>query len=290
MGAAIELRGIQKSYFGAKVLEGVDLRLESGKFYLLAGPNGVGKSTLMRILMRQERFDRGSGQILDYPIDGDHPSQNARIALVSESTDYALPLSLGEIFARFPRMHPHWDASVFHEIQGKLGFDLSKRFSDLSRGQKMQVAMAAAFAIKPQLLLLDEITSVLDARARDIVVDRLRAEVDRGATVLLSTNIVTEVQHVSDHLLILEGGQLRLSAPMRDLSSYFVGLRRPDKVDHAIFHQAACLQLGVNPDGTRRYLVERAAADSAGLPKALIDSERVSAEEAFIYFTQRKKG
>jgi ABC-2 type transport system ATP-binding protein len=290
MGAAIELRGIQKSFFGAKVLEDVDLKLDAGKFYLLAGPNGVGKSTLMRILMRQERFDRGGGQILGFALDGDDPRQNEHVALVSEATDYALPLSLGEIFARFPRIHPRWDASAFHQLQEKLGFDLSKRYSDLSRGQKMQVAMAAAFAIRPKLLILDEITSVLDARARDIVVERLRSEVAAGATVLFSSNIVTEVQHVADHLLILEGGRLRLSSPMKDLSSYFLRLRRPDKVDHPIFHHAACLQLGLNPDGTRRYLLETSAADAVGLPRELVDPTPVSADEAFIYFTQRKKG
>jgi len=212
MGAVIELRGVKKSYSGTQVLKEVELRLEPGKFYLLVGSNGVGKSTLMRILMRQERLDAGEGQILGYELQGDHPSQTSHVALVSEATDYALPLSLGEIFARFPRIHPRWDASVFHELQGKLGFDLSKRFSDLSRGQKMQVAMAAAFAIRPRLFLLDEITSVLDPRTREIIVARLCSEVAAGATVLLSTNILTEVQHVADHTLILEGGRVRLSA------------------------------------------------------------------------------
>lgn len=290
MGAAIELRGIQKSFYGQKVLEGIDLKLDPGKFYLLAGPNGVGKSTLMRILMRQERYDRGDGNILGFALDGDHPAQNAQVALVSESTDYALPLSLGEIFARFPRINPRWDASVFHEVQGKLGFDLSKRYSDLSRGQKMQVAMAAAFAARPKLLLLDEVTSVLDARARDIIVERLKHEVQAGATVVLSTNIVTEVQHVADHLLILEGGRLRLDAPLREVSKHFVRLRRPDKVDHPIFLNEACLQLGVYPDGARRYVVDVESAGSLRAPVDLVDPAPVTADEAFIYFTQRKRG
>ena len=214
MSAAIELRGIRKSFFGQNVLEGIDLQLDPGKFYLLAGPNGVGKSTLMRVLTRQERSDRGAGSVLGFALEDDRPAQNAEIAFVCESTDYALPLSLGEIFARFPRINPRWDVAVFAEMREKLGFDLSRRYSDLSRGLKMQVAMAAAFAARPKLYVLDEITSVLDLRSREIVIARLRAEVDRGATVVFSTNIVTEVQHVADHLLVLEGGRMRLSSPI----------------------------------------------------------------------------
>lgn len=283
MTAALELTGIRKAYYGQEILQDIELKLEAGRFYLLAGPNGVGKSTLMRILMRQERFDAGEGSVLGFPLSEDRAGQGSRVALVSEATDYALPLSLREIFARFPRIHPRWDASRFHELQGALGFDLSKRFSDLSRGQKMQVAMAAAFASRPELWLLDEVTSVLDARARELIVEKLRAEVDAGATVVLSTNIVTEVQHVADHLLVLRDGRLAIDSPLREVSKLFTRLRRAPKVDHPLFLLPACRAIGADSDGTRSYLIE--TREAGVIPGVFVDPEPVTAEEVFIYYT-----
>jgi ABC-2 type transport system ATP-binding protein len=208
MGAAVEIRGIRKSFYGQRVLEGVDLHLEAGKIYLLTGPNGAGKSTLMRVLMRQEIPDRGEGRILGFALDGDHPTQNLEIALVSESTDYALPLSMQDIFSRFPRIHPRWDAAVFKEMTETFGIDLSRRFSDLSRGQRMQVALAAAFASRPKLYLLDEVTSVLDDRARDIVLQRLKSEASRGATVVMSTHLGADKHELGAETLTLQGGRI----------------------------------------------------------------------------------
>jgi hypothetical protein len=92
---------------------------------------------------------------------------------------------------------------------------------------------------------------------------------------------------VADHFILLEAGRVRLSSPIREVARHFVKLRRPDKVDHPVFHHPACLQLGVNADGSRRYLIEEAEARALRLPDSIVDAAGVTADEAFIYFTQR---
>ena len=92
METVIELNKISKSFGATKVLDGITLKLQRGRFYALLGKNGSGKSTLMKIIMRFERPDEGAGQILDHLLEEDTADLNLEVGYVTESINYALPL------------------------------------------------------------------------------------------------------------------------------------------------------------------------------------------------------
>jgi ABC-2 type transport system ATP-binding protein len=285
--AAVELRGIHKKYGRTHALRAVSLTMAPGKFHVLVGRNGAGKSTLLRILGRREPPDAGQASILGHPLDDDLAEHGRNVAFVSEAIDYAMPLTMRDFFARFSDFQPRWSWEHFEAPMRTLGVDLDKSFSTLSRGQRMQVACAVALAGKPRVLLLDEVTSVLDARARPYFVDAFAELCRSGGTVLMATNIVSEVRDAADRLLLLEQGSVQIDTSVAELSERFIRLTESSGRDHPVFASTACVHIGKGEDGQLRWLIPREDAAARDLPEALVDPRKVTPEEAFIYFTAR---
>ena len=286
MSLAIKLVNVTKSYGSNHALRGVSLELESGQFYILLGKNGAGKSTLMRLLMRYEMPDAGTGLVLGEPIDSERDDFNLEIGYVSEALDYHLPLRMNKLFSYFAEIYPRWEQKIFENMLRELRIDLTKQFRELSRGQKMQVAFAAAAAIQPRLLILDEITAVLDANARAFFMDYLGRFTRQGGTVVMATNIVSEVQNYANHMILMHDGRVSLDVPVRELSRLFVKVRRAPDEQHPVFSSAECVEVALNSDGSTSHIVSRQLADKFALPARLHDSRGITAEEIFIYFTR----
>lgn len=287
---AIELHGITKHYGANRVFSGLDLTIPAGGFHVLVGRNGSGKSTLLRILMRHENYRDGAARVLGVDLERDHASLRHHVGYVSESIEFETGTRLNRFFRHFGGLYDGWDARVFGSLIERLGIPLSRRFSEYSRGQKMQIAFAAAIAAHPRLLLIDEITSVLDARSRSIIVAELAAFARRGGTVILATNVVSEVHHVADHLVLIENGGIRLKMDLDKTGEAFhkVRLRNGDEAAaHEIFSDPMLVDIGVNSDGSVSYILPAERAARYGIPAELEDRRAVTAEEAFIYFTKR---
>jgi ABC-2 type transport system ATP-binding protein len=286
---AIEVHALHKRYGRIRALRGVSLALPAGQFHVLVGRNGAGKSTLLRILANREPPDRGEARVLGRSLELDVAEHGRDIAFVSESTAYEVPVSMRTFFGEFHRLRPGWQWDLFADALRSLDVDLDKSFSTLSRGQRMQVACAAALADRPKLLLLDEVTSVLDARARPYFVDAFADLCRAGGTVVMATNIVSEVRDVASRLVVLEDGVVRTEARVAELSDRFVKVTSASGHDHTVFSSPGAVALGRGPDGRQRWLVSRDDATSRDLPAELLDPLPVTPEEAFIYFTGKRQ-
>lgn len=288
--AAIELKNISKSYGGNHALKNVSLSLRPGELYVLLGKNGAGKSTLMRVLMRYEPIDSGSGRILGRDLHDESDDFNLEIGYVSEAIDYVLPLKMKKLFTYFARIYPRWDQRLFESLLSELRIDLGKYFRELSRGQKMQVAFAAALAIRPKILLLDEITAVLDANARSFFMGYLGDFTRQGGTVVMATNIVSEVQNHAGHLVMLGDGQVNLDVPVSRLPALFVKVRRLPEDPNPAFRSPDCVEVGVNSDGSFSYVLPREGFEGRGFPADCLDHRGITAEDIFIYYTRNQGG
>jgi ABC-type multidrug transport system ATPase subunit len=283
----LELRGVNKRYGRNQALRNLSLSLKRGTFHVLAGRNGAGKSTMLRILGRREAPDSGEAFVLGRSLGDDRAEHGQGVAYVSESTDYAVGATMRAFFSRFSEIQPGWEWAPFEATMQTMGIDLDKAFSTLSRGQRMQVACAAALAGKPRVLLLDEVTSVLDARARFYFVEAFGEVCRGGGTVLMATNIVSEARDVADRLLLLEDGAMKIDVSVAELSERFVRLVPVPGGDHAVFASPACVPVGKGEDGRPRWLIPRDDGAARSLPEDIVDRRRVTPEEAFIYFTAR---
>lgn len=288
MSPTITLKNISKHYGSQRALNSVSLEFHGGGFYVLLGKNGAGKSTLMRILMRYEQPDEGTGTILGAPLESDDDKLNLDIGYVSEALEIALPLRLNRLFSQFSEIYPRWDQKLFEGMLSELRIDLNKYFRELSRGQKMQVAFAAALAIHPKVLLLDEITAVLDANARSFFMDYLNRFTRNNGTVVMATNIVSEVQNFANHMVLLHNGHVNLDIPFSDLSKRFVKIRRRPNDNAALFSDKECVEVCLNSDGSTSHVMPRELADRNTLSPDVLDNRGITAEDIFIYFTRSK--
>lgn len=284
----LSLRGVRKAYGYNVVLDNLDLEIHPGRFYALLGRNGTGKSTLMRLLMRHEAWDKGSGQAFGLDMALDRAVFNENTGFVSENVFFNFfKMNVGSVLRYQKSLRPCWDDAYVAEALRILKIPVEAGFGALSRGQKMQVAFLAATAFSPKLLLLDEITSVLDLVARDYFLSRLDRFVDEGGTVVVATNIISEVQHYLDQVILLQGKKVKFNSSLSDLRRQFVRARKGKGDQHELFSGSDCVELGMDQDGTLNLLLPRDIANA--LPPALLSPEPPSVSDIFLFMSKARE-
>jgi ABC-2 type transport system ATP-binding protein len=209
----LSLRGTRKVY-GDFEFGPIDLRVEPGYVVAVVGPNGGGKSTLMRMLMNLVQPDSGEVRLFGGAYPDDEVAIKRRIAYVPERPvghDEMGAKSLGEFVLRF---YPRWDQRVYQDLLRRARVEPDKRFGELSKGVQRRLSFALALATGAELLLLDEPTAGVDPFARREMLDEVSRFMEGGhrgdgRTVVLATHVMEEVRRVADYVAFLVDGSLR---------------------------------------------------------------------------------
>lgn len=287
----LRVSGIQKSFWKQPVLRGISFDLPKGTFAALLGRNGVGKSTLMKILMREEVADEGNATLAGLSLEDDHPEWGAAVISVGEGFSYAVPETVAQFFTHYSRFFPRWDRPTFERLLLSFGVPTSKHITQLSRGQQVQVRLASALAARPQLLLLDEVTAVLDARSRQIALREFSRFSGEGGTVVLATNVASEVNSIAGHVLVLEEGRLVLNQNATELGrNYFKVRLNPKQPEPDFMKLLTWVRLARNTDGTDSYVTRVASERLPEIPDALRDRRAVTIEDVFLWHTGQEAG
>jgi ABC-type multidrug transport system ATPase subunit len=217
--AAVRTEGLVKRFGRETALAGVDLAVPESGVYLLAGTNGAGKSTLLRTLLNIERPDRGGATVLGLDTLANGPEVRARTGYVPETGEGTYRwMRAGRFLAHHAAFYPGWDEEYSGRLIRLLDIRMTSRLGSLSKGEARRVQIVAALAHRPPLLLLDELTDGLDPLAREEVLALLAEHLaDTGATAILSTHLVGEVETLIDHVGILRSGRLVAQAPTERL-------------------------------------------------------------------------
>jgi len=210
----VELRGLEKSYGSVPALAGLSLTLAAGPTGLL-GPNGAGKTTLIKILLGLLRPDSGAASI-----SGSDPATAAgrlAIRLIPRLTGLEIVATLGRLTG-LPR-----DDSISraHEVLDYVGLEEARyRLADgYSTGMKQRLKLAQALVHDPELLLLDEPTSGLDPKGRRHMLDLVHDLGHRqGKSLLLCSHLLPDVERTCENVVVLRGGRVVISGPIRDLT------------------------------------------------------------------------
>ncbi|MCS5498594.1 ABC transporter ATP-binding protein [Cnuibacter physcomitrellae] len=220
--AAIDVRGLRKSFKDVAVLGGVDLRVESGSVFALLGSNGAGKTTLVRILSTLLRADAGAATVAGLDVDRDASGVRAAISLTGQFAAVDGRLSGRENLVLIARLrHLRSPGAVADELLARFSLTEagSRRADTYSGGMRRRLDIAMSLIGDPRVVFLDEPTTGLDPEARQEVwraITRLAAD---GTTVLLTTQYLEEAEHLADRLAILHEGRILVEGTLADLRS-----------------------------------------------------------------------
>ncbi len=214
----IEVAGLTKRFGSTVALDGLDLQVQQGEVHGFLGPNGAGKTTTLRALLGLVSPDAGSARVLGQDPWADPVDLHRRLAYVPADVTLWPNLSGGEAVDLLLRLRGVDPArSRRDELLQRLALDPTRRCRAYSTGNRQKVLLVAALAAEVDLLLLDEPTSGLDPIVRDTYVRLLREQVHRGATVLLSSHVLSEVEEVADRVSIIRDGRRVLAGTLEDL-------------------------------------------------------------------------
>ncbi len=205
---AIETKGLTKFYGKARGIEDLNLTVEEGEIFGFIGPNGAGKSTTIRTLLGLIRKTGGSASVLGMDIEKDSERIRREVGyLPSEATFYG-GMRVGEILefsAKLRRMDCREEAKRLCE---RLELDPSRKVGELSLGNRKKVGIVAAMQHKPRLYILDEPTSGLDPLIQRAFFALLKERNAEGATVFLSSHVLSEIGRHCERAGILREGRL----------------------------------------------------------------------------------
>ncbi|WP_282947932.1 ABC transporter ATP-binding protein [Cellulomonas endometrii] len=215
--AVIEVRGLTKSYGRFRALQGVDLQVERGQVHGFLGPNGAGKSTTIRVLLGLLRADGGTVRLLGGDPWTDVVALHRRLAYVPGDVSLWPGMTGGEAIDLLGQLRGGLDERRRAELVDRFELDPTKRGRQYSKGNRQKVAIVAALASDAELLVLDEPTSGLDPLMERVFQEVVVEARDRGATVLLSSHILAEVESLADRLSIIRDGRIVRSGTLADL-------------------------------------------------------------------------
>ncbi len=226
--AALELRGVRKSFGPIRAVDGLDLDVPEGMCLGLLGPNGAGKSTTMRLLTGQAVADAGSLRVLGYELPGESKEARAAMGVVPQLDNLDIDVSVEDnlrVFARLYRV-----ADVAAAVDRALALArLTDRRGDavdaLSGGMRRRLLIARGLVHRPRLVLLDEPTVGLDPQIRTEVwtlVEGLRSE---GVTILMSTHYIDEAERLADEVALMASGRVIARGRPSELIAEHAGQR-----------------------------------------------------------------
>jgi ABC-2 type transport system ATP-binding protein len=211
----VEVRGLSRRFGNKQALIDVNYEVFQGRIYGLVGANGAGKTTLIQHLLGLLRTKSGVVRVFGLDPVRDPVGVLGRVGYLSERRDLPDWMTVDELMRYTQAYYPAWDPQYAKTLLASFALDPKKKIIDLSDGMRAQVGLIAAVAHRPDLLLLDEPSSGLDAIVREDILEAIvRTIVDDGRTVVFSSHLLEEVERMSDHVTMIHEGRIVLDAAL----------------------------------------------------------------------------
>ncbi len=223
---AIEIKDLVKYYDGRRVLDDINLEVPRGCIYGLLGRNGVGKTTLIKILLGLESPTRGQTHLLGCDSSELSAEIHGRIGYVAEGHNLIQNYRVGKLINLCKSLSAKWDQDFLNHLLETFRLPMDRKIKLLSSGMRAQLNLSLAMAIDPELLILDDPTLGLDTVARrqflELSIDLLQQD---GRTILFSSHILSDVERIADRIGILVAGKLAVDCTLEELKSRITKLR-----------------------------------------------------------------
>jgi ABC-2 type transport system ATP-binding protein len=285
----IETERLTKSYGSHRGIIEVDLAVGEGEVFGFLGPNGAGKTTTIRTLLDLIRPTSGIARVFGIESSADPVAIHRRIGYLPGEFALYDRLTGGQHLEYFANLRGGVDPAYQASLVERFDLDPSRKFKEYSKGNKQKVALVIALQHRPELLMLDEPTAGLDPLVQQTFFGVLREAVADGATVFLSSHILSEVEKTADRVgIIREGLLVKVGTvdDLRDLAHHQVELRFAGEVPAAAFEALPGVSEVIVEDHVLRLRVAGAITPvvQAAAKYELLDfvSREPSLEETFL--------
>lgn len=236
----ITINNLDFSYKNVAVFKNISLEFKDGNVYGLLGENGVGKTTLLKIISGLQFPNNGTCTVDDFIPSERNPYFLQNIFYLPEEviTEDTTP---EKFINKLGVFYPRYDHSYFLNLMKELEVDATNKFNAMSYGQKKKSLLACALSLRTDYLLLDEPTNGLDipskALFRKVILQHSTDEINRVPTIIISTHQVKDVENLIDPIVILDRDEVLLNATFEEISQRLYFEYGAEKSDEALYSE-----------------------------------------------------
>lgn len=214
MANIVEFKNVYKSYGDKDILKGIDLNIPKGKIVGLLGPNGSGKTTIIKLINNLLQVDEGSIEI-----NGMKPSVETKkiISYLPEKTYLNDWMKVKDILSFFHDFYKDFDVQKANEMIKNLKIDKNERLKTMSKGTKEKVQLILVMSRRADLYILDEPIGGVDPAARSYILDTILTNYNENATLLIATHLISEIENICDEVVFISNGEILLQGDVDDI-------------------------------------------------------------------------
>ena len=210
----LEIKNLSKSYGKKKVLKDINLTIPRDRIIGLLGKNGTGKSTLIKLI--NDLLTPTSGEIL---INGEKVGVESKkiISYLPERTYLDKSMTVDNVIEYFSDFYDNFDANKARKLLKDLDLDTTQKLSKMSKGMQEKVQLVLVMSRTADLYILDEPLGGVDPATRDYILDTILTNFDDGASVIISTHLITDVERILDEVIFIDKGKIVLQSSADEL-------------------------------------------------------------------------
>ena len=210
----LECKNLCKEFDKKTILQDINLKIPRGKIIGLLGKNGAGKSTLIKLI--NDLLTSTSGEIL---INGENPGVNSKkiIAYLPERTYLNKEMTIKQAINYFDEFYQNFDSDKAIRLLKDLDLDINKKISKMSKGMQEKLQLVLVMSRDAELYILDEPLGGVDPATRDYILDTILSNFSEGASVIISTHLISDVERILDEVIFVDQGKIVLTSSADEL-------------------------------------------------------------------------
>lgn len=207
--ALLECKNLSKSFGSVAALDDISLKIESGRIVGLLGPNGSGKTTLIKLACGLLTPTGGKLLINGRPVGIESKKE---IAFLPERTYLNFDMKVSALVTYFSEFYENFDPECAYRMLKQLDINPKDRLKTMSKGTKEKVQLILVMSRKAQLYILDEPIGGIDPAARDYILDTVLTNFNPGASILISTHLISDIERILDDVIFINKGKVILTS------------------------------------------------------------------------------
>ena len=210
----LECKHLCKNFDNKQVLKDINLRIQRGKIIGLLGKNGTGKTTLIKLI--NDLLTPTSGEIL---INGEEPGIKSKeiIAYLPERTYLDKEMTVKHAIKYFKDFYNNFDTEKANKLLKDLDLDINTKIAKMSKGMQEKLQLILVMSRNAELYILDEPLGGVDPATRDYILDTILSNFCEGASVIISTHLIADIERILDEVIFIDKGEIVLTSPTDEL-------------------------------------------------------------------------